>query len=62
MKPVLVGRAMALPAVEPLRWQALAASRWAWAPHPSGRYRWYNDPANGEAAGRELARLLRGEP
>lgn len=55
--------AMWLPAVEPLTWHTKQwgnrMSYWAWAPHPSGRNQWYNDPANREAAGHALGQMYR---
>lgn len=43
-------------------WQLPDGRRRAWIPHPSGRNRWYNDPANVARASAFLAALAAGPP
>jgi hypothetical protein len=60
--------AMDLPKTHPLVWlprpplpPLTGQATYAWAPHPSGRCRWYNDEANRATLGRALLDMLEGK-
>lgn len=55
-----VVRALGMPESPWMVWQVRYGARWAVLPHPSGRNRWYNNPAQRERAGEFLEDLYRG--
>lgn len=54
-----VRKALGLAPAEPLSCNDAGGFRWVAVPHPSGRNRWFNEPANFELSRRVLAALFR---